>query len=203
MSVDLYREFYAALSAVPGNDDEPIGRWLARRGLTANRRDLVGGVGVMRAVLTDSTGTFEPNSDGERVIVCPVWDGRACEPDCVQLHLSEFVDMIAWRPEAPERLYRRLDVGAVLGSYGVTLAASVGYPLRLFRAAESFIRYGGELHGATCAAVLLDPAHAWRLLSSVPQLITDDIEHGEELQRLLTGQRPRLPRLTVQIENAA
>ncbi|MBK3800974.1 hypothetical protein GAY33_17365 [Azospirillum brasilense] len=199
MPVDLVHEFGRAIRIVPLDDEGPVGEWLARRGLTAERRHAVGELGILKAILSRSTMTFEPNDDGERVLVAPVWGGRAAEPECPALHLSELVDLVGWRPNDPATLYQRLGLASVMGREGLRLSLATASPLRLFRTVEAFIRYGGESQGEFPAAVLLNFNMAWLHLADLPAVIADDIEHGTVLDEILKRQRPAPPPIRVPV----
>lgn len=193
--IDVFSEFCAALDAT--HSAEPVRQWLDRRGLTRERRQLVGGVAVLRATLSRSTKTFEPHEDGERVLVAVVWAGRAT------LAYSDPLDLVAWRPAAPAEHFLRLGLATVLGKGGLSLAARTASPLRLFRCAEDFVKAGGERDGEHPAAVLLNQSMGWLHLKDMPVLICDDIAHGGTVEAILAGQRPPLPPIRVPALEAA
>lgn len=197
MAIDVFLDWESALAAVPRNDDGPVGRWLARRGLTAARRQLARGIGILHASVTWSTKTFEPNPDGEQLLVAPVWAGRA------GLEHSDLMDLAAWRPGSPATIFLRLGLGTILGAGGVQQSLHTASPLRLHRDVEAFVRYGGERHGEYPAAMLLSPAHAYFHLGGAPTLIPDDVAHGRELRSYLEAGRPALPPIRIPVEAIA
>lgn len=195
--IDLYAEFGAALLGTPLDDAGHLGRWFAARGLAARKRHQVGGVGITRAILFRSTGTYEPSEDGERVMVAPVWAGPAAEPNCPMLHLSDLIDLAVWRPAEPQSLFLRVGIATVVGCEGLRLSRDTAAPLRLHRTFEGFIRYGGESLGDQPAAVLINPAMAWFHLFDLSAVICDDLAHAEELEEALAAGRPPLPPIRV------
>ncbi|WP_448187925.1 hypothetical protein [Azospirillum sp. sgz301742] len=193
--IDVFGEFAEALEVT--HRTASACEWLNRRGLTVERRRLVGGVAVMRATLSRFTWTFEPHEEGERVLVAVVWTGRAT------LAFSDPLDLVAWRPAAPAEHFMRLGLGTVLGKGGVSLALRTASPLRLFRCAEDFIRCGGERDGECPAAVLLNLGFAYSQLHDMPGIICDDVDHGLEVETMIAGQRPPLPPIHVPAERVA
>ncbi|UKJ74515.1 hypothetical protein [Azospirillum brasilense] len=197
--IDLYAEFGAALACMPISDAGHLGTWFAGRGLTARKRHQVGGIGITRATLFQSTKSWEPHPDGARVLVIPAWAGAAYTGYCMA-HFSELVDLIAWKPSDPTALYQRTGVAVMLGVLGLKVARRNGFPFRLHGTAEGFVRGGGERDGDNFAGVLLDEAQAWAKLGTLSQIIFDDVEQGLHVKALLEAQRLALPELRVQIE---
>lgn len=178
-------------------DDPRVQAWLTRSGFTRRARDVAGGVGMARISPDRKRDTWAPDEAGDKVLVIPVWDGPACEFDAPHRHLAPLIDLVAWRPAEPHRLYRRTGDGAVVGIEGVSLALETGDPLRLFRSPADFVRHGGERGPDAFAAVLIDPAAAFCALEGIAEVICDDIGHAEEVRSLLTTQAPAIPRLSV------
>ncbi|MBF0561747.1 MAG: hypothetical protein HQL37_06930 [Alphaproteobacteria bacterium] len=218
MPPDLDSEFLEALRRVGWDDSAtPAARWLAARGFFAMRRAAVGGVGVAHATLHDAVGLFEPaDADGDRVLMAPVWDGAAnpeckCPADAIWSECAcaadrTLIDLVAWNPSEPTRLYRRTGEAAVIGIGGVEVASDTFMPppLRLFRSVEDLIRHGGEIGAGNrpdCpmdpAAVVLDLARAAWLLRDVVEIIADDLALAEDVEAALLATRPALPRLMV------
>ena len=174
---DLDDEFLTALHRVGWDDAAPAGRWLGARGLDARRRWHVGGIGVARATLFPTPGSWEPNDEGERVLMVGVWDGSVSlvidHGGDADSDTPSLIDLVCWQPASPTKLYRRTGEAALVGIGGLDAAVDHRLPLRLHANVESFIRAGGELgqaaepfrlsaHGAVKplrpAAVVLDCA---------------------------------------------
>lgn len=202
MEAELAKEFGAALDRVPFDDTGPLGEWLSRRGLTAERRRAAGGLGVTRAQVDRKAQLWEPLDGGERVLVVPVWDGPACDPGNSYFHPNAVVDLVAWLPIDPTTLFLRTGDGVILGVGGLEQALDTASRIRVFKSVEAFIREGGEVSGPWPACVILNSAFVWARLHETVGIITDDLEHGEELERLLADQRPPLPQIFVNIEEA-
>lgn len=200
--IDLEAEFAGAVAVVPIDDDGPLAKWLARRGLTAPRRRMVGGIGVTRAIVTPSTRTYEPFCDGERVLVAPVWDGPAPDVRCpgYAWHPSNMVDLVAWQPAEPARLFLRLGLGTHIGADGLRQALATASPIRAHRTVEGFVAAGGETGGEHPAVVILNAGFTFALLRDVVSVIADDLEHGEELAATLEAQRPPPPPIRIPVE---
>ncbi len=94
------------------------------------------------------------------------------------------VDLVAWDPKGEWITPWVGGEVAVLGQHEL-LAPRLGEPLAVHRDALSWLRAGRS------GVVILPPASARRLLENLP-LQADDVQHGEELRRLLTPPRPRI-----------
>lgn len=199
--MDLLSEFGSALAdlKIREREDESFRSWLARRGWTRERMGFAGGVGIASARIDHQRYIWEPVEDGERVFVVPCWDGPACAFGNPCRHESPLIDLVAWRPAEPARLYRRTGDAWVIGIEGVNLAVESGEPLSLFRSPEGYVRHGGERSPQGFAAVLVDPAAAWWALEGVTSVTCEDLIHAEEIDSLIAEQRPVAPSIRLPV----
>jgi hypothetical protein len=181
---DLITEFSNALKAVPYLD---IGAPEVR----------VGGLGKIRAALF--ADLWEPNSNGFEVIVCPVFDGPIEDPQITGFYPSPLIDLVAWEPNRPEKLYRRTGEGLALGIVAINRARDACKPLLLFETAEDWIKAGGDRAGA----VILETGATLDLLAGIPVVRTGGVEHGTRVELLLRNQMPLRPRVEVPRRAAA
>ena len=212
--IDLDAEFMAALRAV-GWDDAGTApaQWLAARGLDARRRLVVGGIGVLTATLHQHARLFEAHPDGERLLIVPVLD-RLVEGviEFGEGADAEIADLVGWQPARPDKLFTRRGEAAIVGAGGVAAAIENGLPLQIFRSVEDLVRHGGELgvageplicgvHGETTprrsACVILDLRAAVPLLRDVAEIVCDDLEHAEAIDRAIRASLPRAPRISL------
>lgn len=195
MEHDLLSEFggFVAEMMIREREDQRFSAWLARRGLSRERRGFAGGMGIGVVNIDEKTDTFAPAlaEGGERVFVVPVWDGPASEFANPWLHKSPLVDLVAWRPGVPLRLFRRSGEGLVIGIEAIDLAVESDEPLRLFQSVADFIRHGGERGPGGFAAVVVNPAATWWALEGVRQVVCDNYEHALNVDRALDEQRQK------------
>jgi hypothetical protein len=204
----MYNEFFRSLKQCDWTDKTPVGAWLAHRGMTPLRRFAVGGVGSCTAALDDRSHTYVPYPDGDRVMVMPVFDGPVAHVVGDDDESPDLTDMIAWRPAAPERLYRRTGAADLVGIGGIDAAIETGLPLRVFRRAMDFIAHGGEegrqslscgIHGITeqlrPACLILDVRRSGALLAHVRSIIPDDRAHGRDIDAAIRASFPQAPQI--------
>lgn len=198
---DLLSEMGAAIARlmVAEREDPKAAAWLARAGLSAVNRMMAGGFGVASASLDRQRDLWTPVADGERVFVTPVWDGPACELGNPCRHPSPLIDLVAYRPTEPHRLYSQTGAAALVGIEGMNHALDLGEPLRLHRSLEDFVRHGGENGPEGFAAVLIDPEAAWWALDGLSEIIADNLDHAEAIAALIEEQRPVAPTIRIPI----
>lgn len=184
--VDLFGEFTASIEALTLNNV----RRLRELGLDKKAILRVGGIGVAR-VTGRRDGTYELDECGAPALIFPVWDGPVSSRPAL-------IDLAAWRLGEPAQpIVTRCGIGAVLGEEALEL--TLGQPLQIFRSPIDWAVAGG----AAAGIVVLDWSTDFGILF-VSSVITEDIEHGEEVKRHLQMLRrrmtPRLPPIAVPVQ---
>ena len=140
--------------------------------------------GVSR-VRTYQDGSYEPAEDGVGAIIIGV------------IEYDELVDLLAFRTTDPSRWWLRLGLAVYLGEEKVDYAAFMGTSLRLFSTPLSWLRAG------CTGSVILDWRFGRSLLFDVSEIIPENLQHGEEVERRLRQRDPALPRISISIRRAA
>ena len=146
---------------------------------------IAGAFGVA-TIQTSPDGTYEPAHTGTGAIVIGVHG-----PDL------ELVDLCAFHPASPGCWHLRLGLAEFLGAEAVDKAAFLREFLKLYRTPLLWMRGGCQ------GACVLDWRIARTVLLSVPELVAEDLDHGEEMERRLRERDPLLPRISIQIGKAA
>lgn len=127
-------------------------------------------------------GTFSFSEGNREAVVIAVRD-----------EYGDLADLVAWRPDAPCRWWRRLGAATFAGEYAVRKAAFCRLPLQVFASPLSWLQ-------ADClGAVVLDPEAAIRAdLDGVPEIWAETIELGRSIKRQLADRTSfRHPKITV------
>jgi hypothetical protein len=98
-------------------------------------------------------------------------------------------DLIAWYPVRPDRWWRRRRVTRLLGEDAVLRAMGCREPLSLWRSPFQWLRMGCQ------GAVVLNWPLALPILRCVGEIVAEDVDHGDDIERRLREKRG--PRLTV------
>ncbi len=136
---------------------------------------------------------FEPNAEGEFMIVQAVWhdipsmDNPLAEDDLL------LFDLICWHPKEPRKWYfLRGEAGLILGEKAMFEASVFEKPLQLHRTPFAWLQSGCR------GSVLLDHHGLNRLYGLQSEVICENIEHGERIEKGLSlYYRKNMPRITI------
>lgn len=103
---DLIGEYLAAVEALTNADIERLETMGVPPEVASGLVTPYPPLGKVRADVRDS-GTYQPNMDGTAFYVCPVASG--------DLPNLDVLDLAAWRPSEPEKVYLRADIATILG----------------------------------------------------------------------------------------
>jgi hypothetical protein len=177
---------------------------VARESLTAAHWDELEAHGVSTTVIASfallgaakirvGNGLYEPAPDGRWAYVTPVLVDNELGPEAAQpiscaRILGHLVDLLAWHPRHPRRWALRVGAAPWLGCCEPQYMEPE--PVRIWRSPLAWLR-------ADCDGLVMlstDPADAYRLLSSLREIVAEDAEHAAELRRLVRRPWP-LPRI--------
>jgi hypothetical protein len=175
---DLTNEWGAAATAATCVDfDALIGSGVPKRWLWG---------GPMRfgvaSIATSDDGAYQPDPDGRHAFIVPAIPVSvdALFEDC------DPVDLVAFRLAEHGRWWRRLDVVPFLNPGAVERADYFGETLQLWRTPLAWLRAQGQ------GAVILDPVANLRLwLGGVREIVTEDVAHGDLIERRLILPTPQ------------
>ena len=134
--------------------------------------------GVSR-VRTYQDGSYEPAEDGVGAIIIAV------------IEHDELSDLLAFCTTDPSRWWLRLGLAVYLGEEHADYAALLHEPLRLFNSPLSWLRAGCD------GAVVLDWRFGPSSLFEVSEIVTEDLQHGEQVEQRLRELDPAFPRVTI------
>ncbi len=178
-----------------GPEAEAVRRGFENLGMLFAASLLAGGVGGIRA--KTSGERFTPNPNAAVLAVLPVYETDI--PSIYQpVEDPELVDFIAWRIDEPARWYFRT------GNYPAFL--NIENAEAQWFARESLKLYSSPyawLLGGCDGAVVLDWRRARPLVSTSPGIITDTVEYGDAIERMLLEPVEALPVIRVAISEAA
>ncbi len=136
---------------------------------------------------------FEPDPEGNFMIVQGVWHDIPSMDNPLEEDELLLFDLIAWHPDKPRKCYfLRGEPGLILGEKAMSNALLVDKPLQLHRTPLGWLQSG-------CAgSVLLDTHSIGRLSGLQGEVICEDIEHAERIERGLgLYHKTNMPRLSV------
>lgn len=192
--IDLHAEMDDASDACPP-------RRIIDAGLDWEACMSAGGIGIVRAQ-TFKDGTYQPVDDGGRLMwLLPAFWG-ATSP-------GSLCDLVAWSADDPSRWWRRTGHAAVLGYGNVQVARRAVWDfggldstppqlaaIQLHPSPKHYALAGFQ------GAVVLDWRHGLAELDGIGQIYcANHFDFAEELDRQLTAQRPRLPKIMVEDVN--
>ena len=166
-TVPIHDELRAALAApTPQQDQELVNLGVPK--------EVVWFVGA--AKIQPSDGLYEPAPSGIPAWIIPCF------------HDYEVCDLLAFTSDAPGRCWLRLGVASCLGADALGDAV-MDEPVRVLKTPMSWLRSGAP----SDAVVMVDHDAARRDLAG-HSITAEDIEHGLELDLLLTipAERPRI-----------
>jgi hypothetical protein len=155
---------------------------------------------ALAMVRVDRLGiTFEPDEDGAAAYVFPVRVGPATTPESGDpldtIARAEIVDLIAMHPAHPGCWALRRGVAEWLGA--VEPQYLDPEPVPVWRSPSAWLR--GGCHGLTLLS--RERASQYRTLSSLCEIVAEDLQHAAELRRILerpwSAPRVIAPRLEV------
>lgn len=187
---DLTAEFVDALRATTARHRAA----LRRLGVPRRFVEVAPAAAVLRARVEGAL--YTPDADGTPHYVTPVradrvaapWEHEHVDPELV-LDFGPIVDLVAWRPSAPERWTLRVGTACWLG---VTRFRLDPPPIPVWRSPLAWLRGGG----IGLVPLARDARELQDLLLRLPALIAEDAAHGRALHALLS--RPaRVPPIYV------
>lgn len=137
-------------------------------------------------------GLFEPAEDGTPAVVQPVTLAGRPGPTAI----LGLVDLVAWRPERPELWWLLVGSAQWLGPAEPEPLAEEG-PLRLVSTPLAWL----GRRNAVCVLDWSADTIARLMPHGGGQVVCDDVDVGERLQRLLA--KARLPAIGVELREAA
>src|SRR5262249_36760452 len=139
-----------------------------------------GWVGVERISVDGSV--YQPDEGGSWAFITPIHadaDGpEALDPE-EMLQVGDVVDLIAWRPEKPERWALRRGSVTWLGAIGPQLLDPD--PVPIWRTPLAWLQAGGM--GLCLLSQVLHDRQ--RILLGIRHILAEDVEHGRELRDAL------------------
>ena len=169
-TICILDELMAALAAAPSHVDH-----LLHLGVPPAAVDMCG-----TAKIRPDGDLYQPDDDGLEAVVVPVFDG------------GEIADLLAFTLADPARWWTRLGAHWALGADALDCLWLCDQ-LRVYRTPLRWLRAGAPYNGLA----ILD-CDAAKLHIPRVEIVTEDLAHGLELDRLLTipAQRPqvRVPR---------
>jgi hypothetical protein len=171
VSEDLFLEHTPTLDKI--NANPAVRDWLLRQ-ITSKAYIEAGTIGYASCLVDGRQ--FELAAEGG-------------QPFFVQPVLEDGIptDLVAWQPSRPEHWYLRRDTGFALGQAAIDHAGTWQESLQLYPTPFHWVRAGCQ--GAT----ILRPEAAAIELMSVPSVIVVDVQHGEQAERMLKPQSPKMP----------
>jgi hypothetical protein len=180
----LVGEFLAAINGL----DNLSRHWLIAQGVPPGIIEVSPGPVTVATIETDSLGTFQFSESGIKAFVHPITSGGA---------FTDIFDLVAWRPSDPTRWWTRLYSGIPLGDDQLFHAAYWEHPVMLRATPLDWLCAGGD---GVCIVDWKTPAPELR---TVPELICETVDHGEEVLRCLTAPMMRIPPITILKKDAA
>ena len=147
-----------------------VADWMVRLGV---ERDLTGrlALGVSRAEIV---GRFwEPSSEGEPVLTCPIWVGNDC------------IDIVALDPKDESRWWARTDIASVIDSEQIARAVHFDEPLDIHASPLAWLRAGAR------GTAILDWRSVSFWLAGVRRFLCFDDVTAERLDRGLRNPPPQ------------
>ena len=133
---------------------------------------------------------FEPDEDGDFMIVQAVWDDPPSPSNWVENPILQ--DIICWHPEKPQQWYfLRGEAGVILGEKALFESSLFREPLTLHSTPFDWLKSGCE------GSALLDH-HGLNKLYGLKGVICEDIEHGTRIEKGLSMYyRTHMPQIAV------
>lgn len=177
-------EFLIAMDGLDGRAAE----WLQRQGVPDIALHMWPGPVGVAPIETHPFGHFDFAKFGRRAYIQPVLSGGA---------FTDIVDLVAWKPDRPNQWWTRCYSGVPLGDDQLFTAEYWQKPMMLRATPLNWLRAGGD---GVCILDWKTPAPELR---TVPELICETVDQGEEVLRRLSAPIMRVPPITIPKKDAA
>lgn len=145
-------------------------------------------VGTMRVRVFGDT--WQPDESGSGVYVTPViisgpLSPEATDPASVVRGDGDLVDLVAWRPDRPDRCATRCGAAEWLGAIEPQYCAPA--PVQIWRSPLNWLRAGCR----GLVPLTADPAEIWHMLTGCRGgIVAEDDRHAAQLRRVLARPWP-------------
>ena len=178
---DLLRELIMASQGIT----RAVVRELGRHGVTRKtlfRPVFDGGLGGHFGVATISTNgrLFDFDENGQPALILPCFGDD-----------DELWDLVALKAKSKPETWSRLDNAPALGMKAIRRSALLKERLTIHRTPWSWLQSGAQ----GCVILHWPTAVLW--LDLVPEILTEDLAHGEDVEARLKASRPQIPRIMV------
>jgi hypothetical protein len=135
------------------------------------------GIGAAYGEVVDRRRFWEPSDRGKLLMVVGEYAGE------------DLVDLLAWRPSQPNRVYARTGIAAMAGENNLHTARFLREQILVHRTIEDYARSGFE----GCCLFRND----FERLISLSNIDVDDLELGERISAAHRAPPPWLPKIRV------
>jgi hypothetical protein len=181
----LVNEF---LLSMDGLDDRSA-TWLLHQGVSETAlHQWPGPVGVTAIETNLLGGIFDLAEHGRRAFIQPILSGPG---------FTDIVDLVAWYPDNPWHWWTLCYTGVPLGDDQLYAADYWQNPVMLRATPLDWLRAGGD---GVCILNWKPPAQELR---TVPELICETVDHGEEVLLRLSAPMMHVPPITILKKDAA